>query len=234
MASNMTKSRVRTSVLTGAIALAILLLARSSHAADPDGLTRYRQQVLPLLKSYCYGCHGDGAKEGNLTLDQFAADGDVLQNRELWWKVLKNVRAGLMPPAGEDRPQPEEMKRLADWIKFDVFQIQPENVDPGRFTVRRLNRREYGNTINDLMGINFDATILFPPDDSGYGFDNVGDALSFSPLLMEKYLRAAQMIVDQAVPKVTWITPRQEIPGRDFRDNDVAVQGDNMSSKKAA
>ncbi|MDA1229909.1 MAG: DUF1587 domain-containing protein, partial [Planctomycetota bacterium] len=99
-------------------------------------------------------------------------------------------------------------------------------------SVRRLNRAEYGNTVSDLMGIRFDAAILFPPDDSGFGFDNIGDALSFSPLLMEKYLHAAQQIVDQAIPKTTWVMPAQEFHGRDFRDNAANINGDGLSSTK--
>lgn len=217
----------------GVALLAILLAASLSRAAPLEG-THFEQRVLPLLKSYCFDCHGNGSKEGNLTLDQFATTDGALQDRPLWWKVLKNLRAGVMPPAGEKRPTKEELETIADWIKFGAFGIDPENPDPGRIGVRRLNRREYDNTVDDLLGIKFDAAIVFPPDDSGYGFDNVGDALSFSPLLMEKYLRAAQTIIDQTVPKVTWITPQQEFTGRDFQNEEGTQTGDRLSSKKPA
>jgi hypothetical protein len=210
-----------------------LLLASSASGAAPDAARTFQEQVLPLLKSYCYDCHGGGAKEGNLALDSVAANRELLESPDVWWKVLKNLRAGLMPPADEERPKPEEIERIAQWIKFDVFRIRPDDVDPGRASVRRLNRREYGNTVRELMGADFDAAVVFPADDSGHGFDNVGDALSFSPLLLEKYLRAAQTIVDQAVPKVTWMVPRQEFSGRDFEDEEGKVRGDSMSSKTA-
>ncbi len=215
------------------VLLAILFSATASSAAPPDG-SRFEREVLPLLKSYCLACHGKETKEGDLALDQFATSDDAIKNRELWWKVLKNLRSGVMPPAGERRPSAEELETIANWIKFEAFGINPQDIDPGRIGVRRLNRREYDNTVDDLMGIKFDAALVFPPDDSGYGFDNVGDALSFSPLLMEKYLRAAQTIVDQTVPRVTWIIPQQEFSGNDFRDSDGKVNGDRMSSKKAA
>ena len=194
----------------------------------------YDQTVRPLLTKYCFECHSQESKQGNLSLDQFASTNDAVHDRKLWWKVLKNLRSGVMPPAGEIRPSPDEIESIARWVKFQVFGIDPNDIDPGRIGVRRLNRREYDNTVDDLMGIKFDASLLLPADDSGYGFDNVGDALSFSPLLMEKYLRAAQAIVDQTVPKVTWIIPQQEFSGRDFRSDDGRERGESLSSKKAA
>lgn len=231
MVSRRTATSARLGVLGSLVALSCLSAA---YGAAPDGAAHFQERVLPLLKSYCYDCHGGGSTEGNLALDQVETDSGALQNRELWWKVLKNLRAGVMPPAGEARPEPDELETIAQWIKFDVFEIQPDNPDPGRVVVRRLNRREYGNTIHDLMGIDFDAAIIFPPDDSGHGFDNVGDALSFSPLLMEKYLRAAQSIIDQAVPNVTWVIPRQDFSGRDFQNEGHTASGDSMSAKTAA
>ena len=226
----MERKTTRDRILLAGVAVLVAFAA----TVNADGLIRYQEQILPLLKTYCYDCHAGGSKEGNLALDQFRTSADALSSHELWWKVFKNLRAGVMPPAGEKRPQTGEVEQIVNWIKFDVFKIRPDDPDPGRISVRRLNRREYGNTIRDLMGIDFDAAILFPPDDSGHGFDNVGDALSFSPLLMEKYLRAAQSIVDQAVPKVTWITPRMELSGRDFQDDRSQIRGDSMSSKTAA
>ena len=221
--------------LTGRLAIFVVLLAtchlgQASAEQTPD----FETHVVPILKTYCYECHGDGAKEGDLTLDQFSTEDQALARSDVWWNVLKNVRSQLMPPVGHDRPSPTEAAMLANWIKFRAFQINPANVDPGRMAVRRLNRVEYGNTVSDLMGIRFDATILFPPDDSGFGFDNVGDALSFSPLLMEKYLHSAQSIVDRAIPKATWVMPAQEFSGRDFRDKDANVSGDRLSSTKPA
>ena len=213
--------------------VACLLLVPSQAILDAAE-SQYDKQVRPLLVKYCFECHNQESKQGNLSLDQFTSTNDVVKDRTLWWKVLKNLRSGVMPPAGEDRPGSDDVETIARWIKFQVFGIDPNDLDPGRNGVRRLNRREYDNTVDDLMGIKFDASLMLPSDDSGYGFDNVGDALSFSPLLMEKYLRAAQAIVDQAVPKVTWIIPQQEFSGRDFRSDDGKDKGENLSSKKAA
>lgn len=213
--------------------LYVMAVASTSTACAED-IPDYETAIIPILKTHCFKCHGDGASEGSLVLDQFASNAMAQQKPEVWWNVLKNVRAGVMPPPEEARLTVQERDQLMRWIKFSAFRIDPEEIDPGPNVVRRLNRSEYGNTVSDLMGIDFDATLLFPPDDSGFGFDNVGDALSFSPLLMEKYLRAAQSIVDQAVPKATWIAPSQKISGIEFRDQERNREGNHLSGKEPA
>ena len=105
--------------------------------------------------------------------------------------VLKNVAFEIMPPATrKDRPNEAERALIERWIETEVFRYDPERPDPGRVTIRRLNRQEYNNTVRDLMQVNFKPADDFPPDDTGYGFDNIGDVLSLSPLLLEKYLAA--------------------------------------------
>lgn len=129
------------------------------------------------LQEHCASCHNQDQKEGNLTLDSFTGFEEASRSPDHWWKVLKNVRAGLMPPLGEPKPTDAEQKEFVDAIKYSIFKIDPRSPDPGRLTVRRLNRTEYANTIRDLMGVRFEAEILFPPDDSGHGFDNIGERL---------------------------------------------------------
>lgn len=157
----------------------------------------FRQHVAPVLTKYCFDCHGDGAATAEVAFDQFTSDAQLLQSRELWWKALKQLRAGFMPPQGEPRPSADELTQLESWIKTAVFEIDPQNTDPGRVTLRRLNRVEYRNTIRDLLGVEFDTAGEFPADDTGYGFDNIGDVLTMSPLLLEKYVVAAEAIVQQ-------------------------------------
>jgi len=127
------------------------------------------------------------------------------------------VRAGIMPPAGKPQPNSEERQLLEDWIKFGAIGIDRNDPDPGRVTVRRLNRTEYRNTIRDLIGVDFDTTAEFPADDTGHGFDNIGDVLTLSPLLLEKYLAAAALIIGRAVPTVPKVVAQQVIPGQKFR-----------------
>ena len=154
--------------------------------------------------------------KGNLAFDEFKSDDEMLAKKEIWWAVLKNTRAGLMPPQKrKTRPTPKEQATLEKWIKQTVFGADPANPDPGRVTIRRLNRAEYRNTIRDLMGIDFNTDEEFPADDSGYGFDNIGDVLSLSPLLLEKYMNAAEAIVSRSESEAgdiadlssTWLIP---------------------------
>ncbi|HET6881240.1 MAG TPA: DUF1592 domain-containing protein [Pirellulales bacterium] len=161
----------------------------------------FRQDVAPVLSKYCFACHGSGEATADVAFDQFASDAQIVESRGLWSKALKQLRADLMPPLGEPRLSSEEMARVESWIKTAVFQIDPQNPDPGRVTVRRLNRVEYRNTIRDLLGVDYDTSGEFPADDTGYGFDNIGDVLTISPLLLEKYLAAAETIVQRADEK---------------------------------
>lgn len=212
-----------------ALLFTAVALTRVATADELPGAVRFRENVAPILENYCYGCHGYGASEGGRTLDEFASDEAMLADVDLWHAVLKNVRAGLMPPAEELQPSSEEEAQLFAWIMADAFGTDPDHPDPGRVTLRRLNRIEYRNTIRDLMGVDYDTNEKFPPDDSGYGFDNIGDALSMSPLLMEKYMTAAEEIVERAVPTVSQVVAERAFRGRRFRSEDKKQRGHRLS-----
>src|SRR5437660_1163971 len=179
----------------------------TARAAELPAAAHFRKEVQPILTEYCFDCHGDGMSKGGISFDGFKSDEALLNNHDLWFAVLKNLRAGVMPPEKKSRPSPEERTKLENWVKFEAFGIDPKNPDPGRVTVRRLNRIEYRNTIRDLIGVDFRTDSEFPPDDTGYGFDNIGDVLTMSPLLLEKYIAAAKTIVAQAVPMVAGVPP---------------------------
>ncbi|HLH55301.1 MAG TPA: DUF1587 domain-containing protein, partial [Verrucomicrobiae bacterium] len=112
----------------------------------------YPPQIGKILSTYCYDCHGDGMEKGKVAFDTFSSRDEILAKRDVFYNALKNVRAGIMPPEKKPRPSLEEQRALADWIKADVFQINVRNPDPGKVTLRRLNRVEYRNTIRDLTG----------------------------------------------------------------------------------
>ncbi|MEY2878750.1 MAG: hypothetical protein RLZZ15_1130, partial [Verrucomicrobiota bacterium] len=212
------------------------LAAGAAIAAQPSGaLTEFKRDIQPLLKKYCYDCHGDGMSKGKVAFDELT-DADVLAKHDLWSAALKNVRAGLMPPkeAGDDnaRPTAAEVARLAEWIKFKALAINPAALDPGRAVVRRLNRVEYRNTIRDLMGVEFNSEAEFPADDSGGGFDNIGEVLTMSPLLLEKYLEAASTIVEKAIPRAARRMPEETATGREFRGD--GGSGERLLITKAA
>jgi hypothetical protein len=159
----------------------------------------FENTVAPLIARHCRECHGGDKPHGDLTLDGAAATDLVL-----WRKVADVLRSGTMPPAERPRPAPADLDSFNAWLDAEVLRVdcgRPAN--PGRVTMRRLNRAEYDHTIRDLVGIDFHPADDFPADDIGYGFDNIGDVLSVSPLLLEKYLAAAERVVDAAVQSPT-------------------------------
>jgi len=198
----------------GCLGLSLLCLARAWSAEDgsrlaagePEvsergGLGREGEAVRGLLGQYCLGCHGERRRGGLDLRDDDGVDGVVAvrRARSVWEAVLKNVRGGTMPPEGRPQPTLAERERMAGWLERVLYDCDRSAPDPGRVTLRRLNRTEYNNTIRDLVGIDFQPGEDFPADDVGYGFDNIGDVLSLSPILLEKYLRAAERILERGI-----------------------------------
>lgn len=208
-------------VFPGSLALSGFTEAEGQARKSP--IETWHASIVPMLEKHCYECHGDGYDKGKVAFDRLETDEQVLKP-DLWVRVLLNTRAGLMPADGNPRLSPAEQESLERWIKYDVFAIDPANPDPGRVTVRRLNRVEYRNTVKDLLGIDYNTDHEFPPDDSGFGFDNIGDALTVSPMLMEKYVAAAQAVVAQAVPLQARKPAEKVMPG-------LAFEGTNAQFK---
>ncbi len=188
--------RVPVLLLCGALAVPVV-----ATGTDADLLADFTARVAPVLDRHCYDCHGFGTSKGGLTLDAFDSGAALRADPGLWLRVLKKTRAGLMPPPDEPRPGAAEIAALGEWIKRDLFQLDPARPDPGRVTLRRLNQFEYRHTIRDLTAVEFDTAVEFPPDDTGDGFDVIGEALNISPMLLEKYLDAARQIVTEAVAR---------------------------------
>ena len=209
-----------------AIAVSASLFTPLWGAVQADPVNEFRTSIQPILTQYCFDCHADGVNKGQVALDQFKSDADITKNPELWWKVLKNVRSGLMPPQKKARPDDREKQRLFTWIKYGAFGIDPANPDPGRLSIRRLNRAEYRNTIRALTGIDFNTTEEFPPDDTGYGFDTIGDVLTVSPMLLEKYMQAADVILNSAVPTVSKVVAQTRFAATDLHAIAVAKADD--------
>ncbi|WP_164976224.1 DUF1592 domain-containing protein [Oleiharenicola lentus] len=198
---------------TPALSLCLLLLPATAPAQA--AMETFKKDIQPMLETYCYSCHGEGESEGGVTLDQFK-DEASLKDHKLWLRVLKNTRARIMPPVEEDYLTHDELEKFATFIKRDVFELDPAKPEPGRVTVRRLNRVDYRNTVRELMGVDYDTQKEFPADDTGHGFDNNGDVLTISPMLMEKYLDAAQAIVASAVPTQPLVVAERAVEGRQF------------------
>jgi mono/diheme cytochrome c family protein len=157
-----------------------------------------------LLDKYCVTCHNQRTKTAGLELDTV----DVIAppaNAETWEKVIRKVRGGLMPPVGMPRPDKAALDGFAAYLETSIDVAAAAHPHPGRTVLHRLNRAEYGNAIRDLLALDVDVTSLLPADDSAYGFDNIGDVLGVSPVLMERYLTAAWKVSGLAVgnPKIT-------------------------------
>lgn len=203
------------------VASAAILWLAPLHAQEFD-LARFRKEIEPILAEKCYDCHGNGMQEGSVAFDGFDSPEALIENPDLWWRALKMIRAGMMPPIEMPDLTPEEQQTLESWIKEVPFHGDPGNPDPGHVTLRRLNRNEYRNTIRDLLGVDYDTRADFPQDDTGHGFDNIGSVLTISPLLLEKYLAAARVIVGQAVPLSATKTPEKVVTGLEFQPEDAA------------
>jgi len=146
-----------------------------------------------IIKRYCVGCHNQRLLTGGLALDatDINAVGD---DAEIWEKVAQKLRAQTMPPAGRPRPDHSTYTLLANYIEKSLDAEWNSHPNTGRTTLHRLNRSEYSNAVRDLLGLSIDGRALLPADESGYGFDNIGDVLSVSPGLLERYILAAAKI----------------------------------------
>jgi hypothetical protein len=220
------------------VSLAIAVASNPAAEAASDVAASYHKSVEPILTEFCANCHNNNLKKGGITFDADDTP-SMLADKDLWLKVFKMLRSEMMPPRGKPRPSTEQVESIANWIKYSAFAIDPHNPDPGRVTLRRLNRTEYRNTIRDLMGVDFNASAEFPADDTGHGFDTIGDVLTISPLLFEKYIAAAKSIVAQSVPLQAWAPAEKRIAGQRFApaDSKSSGQGDGslaLSYYKAA
>ena len=168
--------------------------ARQGAQIEPRPTARTADRVL--LDQYCVTCHNARLKTGGLALDT-ADPTDVGRNIELWEKVIRKVRAGMMPPPGRpasSTPSDEERRALVASLEGSLDRVAEAKPQPGRPLVHRLNRAEYANAIRDLLALEIDPAPLLPADDSSAGFDNVADVLGLSPVLLESYLSAAGRI----------------------------------------
>ena len=169
-----------------AISFSIIVGCGSAFAqAMPD----FAKSGRPFLEKHCLECHSKSDAKAELQLDSFQSSNSIVKQRKTWENVLRMVSSGEMPPEDQTRPTPIETVSFAQLVR-DIFLQFDRNAkpDPGRVTMRRLNRVEYCNTIRDLIGVDFDPTEDFPSDEIGHGFDNIGDVLTLSPVLMERYL----------------------------------------------
>jgi hypothetical protein len=151
-----------------------------------------------LLDTYCVTCHNSKTETGGVALDSHDPEHPG-EDPELWERVVRKLRAGTMPPQGVRRPDPPALAAFITHLESQLDRRAAAAPNPGRPVLRRLNRAEYANAIRDLLALDVDVAALLPPDDSGYGFDNIGDVLTVTPALLDRYLVAADRISSLAV-----------------------------------
>ena len=195
--------------LVGAASFQTVRLQPSSPVSPPASFQAARVQPsspVPspaspqraLLDRYCVTCHNETLRTAELMLDKMDVE-NVSEGAAVWENVLLKLRTGAMPPAGMPRPDKPTTDSFVAWLEAELGGPDTAEPNPGRPAIHRLNRAEYTNAIRDLLAIDIDGGSLLPPDDSGYGFDNIGDVLSVSPMLLERYMSAARKISRLAI-----------------------------------
>jgi hypothetical protein len=164
-----------------------------SSATSPSSLDE-----RALINDYCITCHDNDKEKGGLTLEKFDP-ARAAKNAEVAEKMIRKLRAGMMPPAGADRPAPETLQAFAASLERRLDTAAAARPDPGRRTFQRLNRAEYANSVRDLLGIDIDVSAFLPPDTVSHNFDNIADVQSMSATVLEGYLRAASRISRDAI-----------------------------------
>jgi mono/diheme cytochrome c family protein len=197
--------------------LALTALAASQPFAPAEPVT-LDGKIRPVLKEFCFDCHNPQKTKGDLNLVPIAANAKLEENREVWEKIAELMESREMPPSKKPQPTEEQRDLVLHYLDGQLSKLDCKaEKDPGKVTIRRLNKEEYHNTIRDLLGVEF-QTDDFPNDEVGYGFDNIGDVLSLSPLLMEKFLTAADEIVRKAIVlDATPVPFAKRLKGGDFQ-----------------
>jgi hypothetical protein len=190
----------------------------------------FSKSVSPLLSATCAQCHNERSASGGLNVGNLIADSSIVQHRTEWEKILRRVQAGEMPPPGGPKPAEGVLRAFTNAIQKEFDRADAATKpDPGRVAARRLNRNEYSNTIRDLLSVDFRAERYFPTDDSGDGFDNIGEILTVSPVLMEKYLSAAERIARWAIS--TELPPKPIVD--EYHQRDRKLRRVDMSTVEA-
>src|SRR5437868_7512190 len=182
-------------VLAGAMLLPATTLP--AEESSPAAAAAHRA----TLQQYCVGCHSGPTPFARLNLEVLDFR-NLEANGAIWEKLIRKLRGRQMPPAGMPRPDEASYEALINYIETERDRLAEVKPNPGRPTLHRLNRAEYANTIRDLLALEIDVSDLLPADDIGYGFDNIGDVLNVSPLLLERYLAAAGKISRTAIGDV--------------------------------
>jgi hypothetical protein len=182
--------------MTRWIALCAITVLATTALADGQSISPDPQTVL--VRQYCAGCHSERGKSGGLSLASFET-ATVVEHAEITEKMIRKLRAGMMPPPGARRPDPQALVALADALETRIDHAAAVSPNPGRRPFQRLNRVEYAREVKALLALDVDVSGLLPPDSISQGFDNVADSQALSPALLDGYLRAASKVTALAI-----------------------------------
>jgi len=189
---------MKTKLLFAGLLAAAALSGFQQRAQRTTVQTATPQTAKTVLDQYCVGCHNDKLKTANLSLEK--ADLAIAgEHPEIWERVIRKMRAGMMPPPGMPRPPLATYEGVRDWLEAEIDKRAAAHPNPGSVILHRLNRTEYKNAIRDLLDLEIDVASLLPPDDSAHGFDNIAGSLTISPTLLEAYTSAAARIARMGV-----------------------------------
>ena len=225
MTMTMTRS-TRRGVIAG---IAVVVAVTSVDMASARALSA--QEAAPdapraFLDANCVVCHNSARRTAGLALDAAALDpGEAAAHAQVWEKVIRKLRAGAMPPAGRPRPDAHAVAALVSHLETTIDADARAQPMVGRPVAHRLNRTEYANAVRDLLGLDVDAEELLPPDDAGYGFDNIGDVLTVSPMLLERYMSAAGKIARLATGSAAGASTHTYTLSKYLRQNDRMGEG---------
>ena len=202
--------------------LACFVLLLPSWCPAEDSPPDFSKTGVAFLKQHCLECHSGDKPKAELSLSSFLDNGSVVRKRTTWESVLKMVESGEMPPETKPKPDIKEIEAFTSLARA-IFEHHDKNAkpNPGRVTMRRLNRIEYANTLRDLVGADFNPAADFPSDDIGHGFDNIGDVLTLSPVLMEQYLAAAETVSQRVILANPPPPSRRYLSGRFLQPNNA-------------
>lgn len=194
--------------------------------AGAEGMPDYATEARPLIEKLCFKCHGAEKGKGGVRLHEFGDTKSLFRDPKLWEKVIEQIETGDMPPDDKPQPSAEERKHLVEWLEHTIDNPTPEMVpkDPGRPFLHRLSKREYNNTVRDLLGVTSHPADEFPPDGGGGGgFDNNSATLFVPPILVEKYLVAASKMLAEAKPELVFTTrPSEQVSPADAARRTIA------------
>ena len=185
----------------------------------------FNETIRPLIETHCGDCHWGDNADADLNLEKYETLDQLLEGRDKWRKVLVRVAAKEMPPEESEPIADADHAKILLWLDNLMNSVDCTDINPGRVTIRRLNRTEYRNTVRDLTGVDYKPSDSFPGDDVGYGFDNIADVLSMPPILMEKYLSAAEAISFEAINDPNQQRFQKGLSPKDFRKEGKPVGG---------